>query len=81
LSDQEIHFPKNWLKANDEIAIEWPGDIVYERVCQALADGVITEGERAHLVSTLQTLVGTSPAEVAAAGHVSELAYDIECTQ
>ncbi len=76
LSDDEIRFLKNWLDANDEIAHEWPGDIVYDRVREALADGVVDEAERAHLVETLQMLVGTPLDEVATASHVTGLAFD-----
>jgi len=76
LIDDEISFLKNWLDANDEIAHEWPGDIVYDRVREALADGVVVEAERAYLVKTLQELIGTPLDEVAANSHVTELAFD-----
>lgn len=76
LSDEEIYFLKNWLEANDEIAHEWPGDIIYQKVREVLADGVVTDAERAHMIDTLQKLIGTPPVEVAAAGHVTELAFD-----
>ena len=58
LADAEIHFLNEWLTQNDAIANEWPGDVLHYRIRAALADGVITEDERKHLVDTLQQLIG-----------------------
>jgi hypothetical protein len=76
LNDAEIHFLHDWIAAHDEIAYDWPGDIVFSRVKAVLADGMITEEERTYLLRTLQDLVGESPAAVANATHVTELAFD-----
>jgi NAD-dependent DNA ligase len=76
LSDQEIHFLDDWLKQNDEICVEWPGDILHQRVKEVLADGIITEGERAYLVEELKKLIGGNDETLAAARHVTELAFD-----
>jgi NAD-dependent DNA ligase len=76
LSDAEIRFLHDWLDAHDEARFGWPGDIIHQRVEAVLADGVITEGERAYLVDTLQQLVGGSPETVTQATHVTELAFD-----
>lgn len=76
LSDSEIRFLNDWLEKNDAIAYEWPGDVLYERVRGALADGVITEDERQHLVQTLQQLIGGALEDLADSTHVTSLAFD-----
>lgn len=76
LSDQEITFLNDWLGANDVIATAWPGDVVYARIKAALADGVISEAERTHLVDTLHKLIGGALDELAASTHVTQLAFD-----
>lgn len=76
LSDEEVRFLNDWLSANGVIAASWPGDVIHARVKTALADGVITETERAHLVDTLQKLIGGTLEELAASTHVTQLAFD-----
>ena len=76
LNDAEVGFLHEWLTTHDEVACEWPGNIVCARVKAVLADGVITEDERLHLVTTLQDLVGGNPTTLANATHVTELAFD-----
>ena len=76
LNDSEIQYLHDWVTAHDEVAFAWPGDIIHRRVKAVLADGVITEVERAYLVDTLQQLVGGSSDTVTQAAHVTELAFD-----
>lgn len=76
LNDAEIRFLKTWLERHDAISCDWPGDIVLERVRDVLADGVVTEDEREHLVQTLSMLVGGRLDELANAPRVNELALD-----
>src|SRR6266571_3642140 len=76
LVDQEIRFLDAWLTENDAIAAEWPGDVVHQRVRAALADGVITEAERVHLVQTLQQLIGGALEDLATSTLVTNLAFD-----
>lgn len=57
LSDLEIDFLREWLVQNEALAASWPGDIIASRVQHVLADGVVTDDERTHLVKTLQDLV------------------------
>jgi NAD-dependent DNA ligase len=76
LNDNEIRFLGEWLAAHDEVAFEWPGDIILARVREILADGVITEEERTHLLAILRDVVGDSRQSLAHAGHVTELAFD-----
>ena len=76
LSDQEIRFLDDWLAANDAIAASFPGDVLHARIRAVLADGVITEAERTHLLQTLQHLIGGTLDELAASTHVTRLAFD-----
>src|SRR5690606_21700166 len=73
LADVEIRFLNDWLKANDAVLGTWPGDVIYSRVKEVLADGVITEAERVHLVESLQQLVGGTLSQLADSTHVTQL--------
>ena len=76
LADDEIRFLNDWLTANDAIAASWPGDIVHQRIRAVLEDGIVTEPERAHLVQTLQQLIGGTLEDLAESTHVTQLAFD-----
>ncbi len=76
LSDREIEFLNQWMSANSAIAKIPPASIVFERVSNALADGVITEDERRYLCETLQQFLGGSIDELADPGRVSQLIFD-----
>lgn len=75
LSDVEIRYLHQWLKDNEDMALVWPGDVLVERVQLVLADGVITEAERAHLVDTLERICG-GEMEEPGRGAVNQLAFD-----
>jgi NAD-dependent DNA ligase len=76
LSDQEVGFLDRWLNENNAIANEWPGDVIHARVRAALADGIITDAERAHLISTLTDLIGGSVEQAVRRDQVTSLAFD-----
>lgn len=76
LNDAEIGFLNAWLSANESISLTWPGDIIQDRVRSVLADGVITEEEREHLLATLNQLVGGTLEQLERAAHVSDLMFD-----
>jgi NAD-dependent DNA ligase len=76
LNDSEITFLKGWLEANDNVALTWPGDVVYARIQAVLADGIVNEEERAHLLDTLQKLIGGTLDELESNTHVSDLMFD-----
>jgi len=71
LNDKEIEFLNVWLLDNKEIATTWPGEVIYARVCDVLADGVITEDERAYLKQTLIDLLGGTLQETGATSGLS----------
>lgn len=58
LKDSEIHFLGNWLLDNRELVEYWPGNVIASRIQAIMADGVITEAERADLLETLKLLTG-----------------------
>ncbi len=66
LADEEILFLKNWLDENDMLAATWPGEVVYKRINQVLADGVIDKSERKYLTDTLESLIGGTMQETGA---------------
>ncbi|GGH62259.1 hypothetical protein GCM10010975_26770 [Comamonas phosphati] len=69
LHDMEIQMLSGWLTAHQEVTQNWPGSAIAKLVQQVMADGVITEEERAHLVAELQAMVGNDFAET---GSVSD---------
>ncbi len=76
LVDEEIRFINEWLTQNEEICQSWPGDILHKRITEVLADGVVTQAEREHLSELLKKLIGGDETTIAAAVHVTELAFD-----
>lgn len=76
LSDDEIRFLNNWLTQNESISLTWPGDVLYARLREILADGVVTPEERTYLTEMLQQLVGGEAGSLAETTHVTELALD-----
>lgn len=72
LSDEEIRFLDQWLRDNKQIANTWPGEVVYARVQDVLADGVITEDEREHLKQTLTALTDGTLQETPAMPETDE---------
>jgi len=76
LNDAEIGFLHRWLEKNDAASCDWPGDVVHARVREVLADGVVTEDERAYLLKTLKLLVGGHLERLAELPKVNELALD-----
>lgn len=76
LDDAEIGFLTEWLDNNMAVASSWPGNVIAERIRAVLADGIVTEDERADLVKTLQSIVGGTIEELAECKHVTTLALD-----
>lgn len=73
LTDAEVSFLHDWLSNNSAIATAWPGDVIHAHIKTVLSDGVVTEEERAHLVSSLQKLIGGTIEELADTTHVTQL--------
>lgn len=77
LVDQEIVFLDTWLADHSDIATTWPGEVVWARIRDVLADGEITEAERDYLVTTLQDLMGGDLEQIGAtSGAATRLPID-----
>jgi NAD-dependent DNA ligase len=60
LHDREIALLSTWLAEHEGLAGTWPGSVIASNVRAVLADGVITEEERAHLLAVLSELANTN---------------------
>jgi len=81
LNDKEIAFLDNWLANNEQLAKEWPGNILSKRIQKVIADEIISEEEREHLKSTLKELLGgTMEENGVASGLSTRLSLDKETT-
>jgi len=58
LHDLEIQFLRTWLAENKTASQHWLGNKLIEEIDHILADGVVTEAERASLMATLQAASG-----------------------
>lgn len=77
LHDMEVQMLSTWLASNDVVVNTWPGFAIARLVREVLADGIISEEERAHLLAQLQALVGNDFSETGAVDTaVAELPFD-----
>lgn len=67
LNDQELAFLATWLAENHEAAAEFPGNQIARRLRDVMADGRVTEQERADLLETLRQVSGNHFSETGAA--------------
>lgn len=61
LSADEVLSLGRWLRGHADVLSEWPGNVIGRRVERVLAEGVITEAERAELQTLLERATGTRP--------------------
>ena len=76
LTDDEIMFLHKWLEDRYSMTSSFPGNVIYNRIKEVLADGVITEEERDHLVETLNMLVEGKLEELSGQVDLTELWFD-----
>ncbi len=76
LSDSEIEFLHQWLEDRYSMTSSFPGNVIYNRIKEVLADGVVTEDEREHLVETLNMLVEGRLEELTEQVDLTELWFD-----
>lgn len=67
LNDKEILYLKTWCDDNRDLATVYPASIVFRRVHEILADGIIEKLERECLLHELQTISGNFFAQTGAA--------------
>lgn len=60
LNDLEIKMLSTWIASHPEVTTEYPGSIIARKVADVLEDGVITEDERAHLLTVLLELAANN---------------------
>ena len=68
LNDREITMLSTWLASHPEATADFPGAVIARAVREVLADGIITDAERDHLLTTLTGLAST---DFSATGSVS----------
>lgn len=76
LSNDEIEFLHHWLEQHHAVKSSFPGNIIHDRISEVLADGVITEDERSHLVVTLNLLIENRLDELKDEVELTELWFD-----
>lgn len=77
LHDKEVQLLSTWLSANHEATIVWPASVLGCKVREVLADGIITDEERKHLLKVLSDLIATDFAETGSAtAEVATLPID-----
>lgn len=77
LHDKEVQLLSTWLSANPEATSAWPGNLIGRKVQEVLADGIITEAERSHLLKVLAELIGSDFYETGnASAEVASLPID-----
>jgi NAD-dependent DNA ligase len=67
LNNKEIQLLSTWLREHSEVTQRWPGYVIARKVEEVMADGVITEEERAHLLAVLTELASNDFAETGSA--------------
>ena len=76
LTDSEINFLNEWLDNRYLVTSSFPGNVIHDRIKEVLADGVITEEERSHLVDTPDMLIEDRLEDLAEQIDLTELWFD-----
>lgn len=58
LHDSEVHFLSTWLQENEQLRDVYPANVIYRLVRETLADGVLTQEEKEHLLKSLSAISG-----------------------
>jgi len=54
-----------WLHSHPDLQSIWPANVLYERLCEALSDGLVDQEEAAEILQLLKQVLGDKPNEVA----------------
>lgn len=73
VSDAEARSLLAWCDQNPHAVQQWPGREIASRLKRIFSDGIVTEDERADLVSLLQSASGADPEVPSGAGRSSRL--------
>lgn len=71
LNNDEIHALNDWLHEHVDLESSWPFNRIIQRVRSVLADGVITEEERADLMAVMISLNGRAIEDIGTVGGQS----------
>lgn len=81
LNDIEIQMLSTWISGHPEVTSEFPGTVIARTLAEVMADGVISETERSHLLATLTGLASTDFSVTgSAAPEVASLPIDDSVT-
>lgn len=70
-----------WLYAQPDLLDTWPASVLYERLCDVLADGVVDQEEAAELLQLLRQVVGDKPGLTESIDtETGEVAYEAAST-
>lgn len=76
LSDSEIRFLDEWLEQRYEMTSSFPGNVIHQRIKRVLADDIVTDDERRHLVDTLKLLIEDRLDDLVEQVDLTELWFD-----
>lgn len=88
LHDKEVNELVYWLNKHPDVAAQWPGDVIADRLRRILADGIITTPERIEFIELIKQVTGTRLEETGQVtgssteffeDEVSELLFDKKC--
>ena len=58
VNDMDISALSAWLESNTEVKDRWPASVIVSRLESILEDGIVTEGERSDLLTTVNQFIG-----------------------
>jgi len=70
LEQYEAEFLLRWLDVNEHARSAWPGRVIHERLCKALADDVLDAEEEAELLELLAHAIGGAEPETQASSRL-----------
>lgn len=76
LAESEVRFLADWLDRHREIADQWPAVVLYKRIQEVLADGVMDSDEERDLLALLMDVTGAPIVGEAAASMSTALPLD-----
>lgn len=76
VNEAETRFLLDWLKANQCVAQDWPGNVIYARAYEFLRDGKLDVNEKAELLELLTKYTGSTSEACAAVQTSSALPFD-----
>lgn len=79
VNDAECVALRQWMQANPDVTVNWPGNVVARRLIEIFEDGCIEDDEREDLRQLLVDLVGEPEDEDTTVNLSTRLAFDDPC--